>query len=129
MHANTIRVYTILMPEFYEALAEYNARAEEPLYFIQGVYNNEEDISNISDAYGEDGKIANDWIEMCKTIVDVVHGNAVIEPVPGNASGTYTSDVSQYLMGWILGRNHLGKRGGCADTACKRSVFGGKACA
>ncbi|MCI9136483.1 MAG: family 2 glycosyl transferase [Lachnospiraceae bacterium] len=103
MHANTIRVYTILMPEFYEALAEYNARAEEPLYFIQGVYNNEEDISNISDAYGEDGKIANDWIEMCKTIVDVVHGNAVIEPVPGNASGTYTSDVSQYLMGWILG--------------------------
>ncbi|MCI8484144.1 MAG: family 2 glycosyl transferase [Lachnospiraceae bacterium] len=103
MHADTIRVYTVLMPEFYEALAEYNAAAENPLYFIQGVYNNEEDISNICDAYGEDSKITKDWIAMCETIVDVVHGNAVIDPVPGNASGTYTADVSQYLLGWILG--------------------------
>lgn len=103
MHADMIRVYTILMPEFYEALAEYNAGAEKPLYFMQGVYNNEEDISNICDAYGENEKIARDWVEMCRTIVDVVHGNAVIDPVPGNASGTYTADVSQYLCGWILG--------------------------
>lgn len=103
MHADTIRVYTVLMPEFYEALAEYNAGAEKPLYFIQGVYNNEEDISNICDAYGEDSKITKDWTAMCETIVDVVHGNAVIDPVPGNASGTYTADVSQYLLGWILG--------------------------
>ncbi len=103
MHANLIRVYTILMPEFYEALAAYNASAKEPLYFMQGVYNNEEDISNLLDAYAEDGKIAGDWVEMCRTIVDVVHGNADIEPIPGNASGTYTADVSSYLCGWILG--------------------------
>ncbi len=103
MHADTIRVYTILMPEFYQALAKYNQRAASPLYFIQGVYNNEEDISSLQDAYAEESKIAEDWTAMCQTIVDVVHGNAVIEPEAGNAGGTYTADVSQYLCGWILG--------------------------
>ncbi len=103
MHANVIRVYSILMPEFYEALAAYNASAKQPLYFMQGVYNNEEDISNLCDAYAKNGKIARDWVEMCQTIVDVVHGNAEIKPEAGNASGTYTADVSQYLCGWILG--------------------------
>ncbi len=103
MHADTIRVYTILMPEFYHALATYNKTAESPLYFMQGVYNNEEDISRLLDAYAEEGKIAEDWTAMCRTIVDVVHGNAVIEPAAGNAGGKYTADVSQYLCGWILG--------------------------
>ncbi len=103
MHADTIRVYTILMPEFYQALAEYNQTASKPLYFMQGVYNNEEDISRLGDAFDEEGKIAGDWVQMCQTIVDVVHGNAEIEPLPGNASGSYTADVSQYLSGWILG--------------------------
>lgn len=103
MHADTIRVYTVLMPEFYEALAEYNASAKEPLYFMQGVYNNEEDIIEIGDAFAQDGKISKDWVDMCQKIVDVVHGNITIEPVAGNASGNYTADVSQYLKGWILG--------------------------
>ncbi|MCI8372296.1 MAG: family 2 glycosyl transferase [Lachnospiraceae bacterium] len=103
MHADTIRVYTMLMPEFYQALAEYNASAASPLYFMQGVYNNEEDISNLNDAFAEDGKIVNDWMSMCEQIVDVVHGNAIIEQESGNAGGTYTADVSQYLSGWILG--------------------------
>ena len=103
MHANVIRVYTILMPEFYEALSEYNKTAETPLYFMQGVYNNEEDIATIKDAYGEHDKIARDWISMCRTIVDVVHGNADIPLEPGNAGGIYKADVSSYLLGWILG--------------------------
>ncbi len=103
MHANVIRVYTILMPEFYEALAEFNAAALEPLYFMQGVYNNEEDISNLCDAYAEDGKIAKDWVSLCRTIVDVVHGNAELEAEAGQAGGLYTADVSEYLCGWILG--------------------------
>lgn len=103
MHADVIRVYTILMPEFYEALAEYNATAEKPLYFIQGVYNNEQDMVELADAYAQDGKIYNDWLAMCRTIVDIVHGNSTIEQVAGNAYGVYDDDVSQYLLGWILG--------------------------
>lgn len=103
MHADTIRVYTILMPEFYEALAEYNASAKDPLYFMQGVYNNEDDINELGDAFGGNGRIADDWVGMCQTIVDVIHGNITIEERSGNASGTYTADVSQYLKGWILG--------------------------
>lgn len=103
MHADVIRVYTILMPEFYEALAEYNASAKTPLYFMQGVYNNEQDVSELADAYAEDDKIYNDWLAMCRTIVDVVHGNATLKQTAGNASGDYKADVSQYLMGWILG--------------------------
>ena len=37
-------------------------------------------------------------------MVDVIHGNAVIEPKPGHASGTYSSDISKYVLGIILGR-------------------------
>lgn len=32
MHANTIRVYTVMMPAFYEALYYYNTTHEEKLY-------------------------------------------------------------------------------------------------
>ena len=36
-------------------------------------------------------------------MVDVIHGNAVIAEQAGEASGTYTVDVSRWLVGWIIG--------------------------
>ncbi len=38
MHANTIRIYTIHPPEFYEALYQYNLTAEEPIYVFHGIW-------------------------------------------------------------------------------------------
>ncbi|NMR85642.1 family 2 glycosyl transferase, partial [Vibrio parahaemolyticus] len=76
MNANTIRVYTILMPEFYEAFLEFNKGRDKPLYLIHGLWINEEDISNYMDAFNP--KLKNETIDEAKTLVDVINGNANI---------------------------------------------------
>ena len=103
MNANTIRVYTAQMPVFYQTLLEYNSTAENPLYLIQGVYLNEADIAELQDAFAMDGKIKNDFYADIQNIVDIIHGNAVIEKLPGHAGGTYTADISNYVCAYILG--------------------------
>lgn len=107
MSANTIRVYTIQRPQFYNALYDFNQKAEkngkQPIYIIQGVWVNENDIATINDAYGNNGKILNDEISTGKSTVDVLHGNCYLPVNKGYADGTYTSDVSKYVIGWILG--------------------------
>ncbi len=103
MGADVVRVYTILPPDFYFALKQFNEGREKPLYFMQGVYNNEDDAVRLQDVFAEDGKMEKDWVRMCILIVDVVHGNADIERVPGNAGGIYSADVSPWLCGWIHG--------------------------
>lgn len=109
MNADVIRVYTTLMPAFYDALYEYNSTAEKPMYIMQGVWINEEHIKITNDAFadGMDGtklfNIRKDFISDAMNLVDVIHGNAVLPETPGFASGTYTRDVSRYVIGWILG--------------------------
>lgn len=103
MNVDVIRVYTTLMPAFYEALYEFNEGAESPLYLIQGVWVNEEDTFEIADAYGEGKKIYKDFVKDATDLVDVIHGNAKLPERAGFASGTYTKDVSEYVIGWILG--------------------------
>lgn len=101
MNANTIRVYTILKPAFYDALYEYNRKSAKPIYLMQGVWINEDDIANLKNAYNP--KIIDGFKSDIKKTIDVLHGKAVISPEPGNASGIYTKDISPYVNGWILG--------------------------
>ncbi|MDF2557045.1 MAG: hypothetical protein K0R71_873 [Bacillales bacterium] len=101
MNANTIRVYTILKPDFYEALYEYNESAKKPLYFFQGIWVNEEDVNTIKDAHDE--RILGVFKTDAATIVDIIHGNKKLSDKPGHASGVYNKDVSNYLLGWIEG--------------------------
>ena len=107
MNANTIRVYTTLRPQFYNALLDFNQAAEQdgkdPIYLIHGVWVNENDIMTIEDAFGEESKILKNTIKDGKAIVDIIHGDHYLPVDKGNADGTYTSDVSQYVIGWILG--------------------------
>lgn len=103
MNADVIRVYTALMPEFYEALFEFNQTVDKPIYIMHGVWVNETDVSEIQDAYGEQNKIKTAFINDAIDLVDILHGNMTLEERPGYASGTYTADVSQYVIGWILG--------------------------
>lgn len=107
MNANTIRVYTTLRPQFYNALYDFNQAQEqdgrEPIYVIHGVWVDENDVVTIEDAFGEDGKIINGVIEGGKDIVDIIHGNKYLPVSKGHADGTYTTDISQYVIGWILG--------------------------
>jgi len=103
MHAEVIRVYTTLDPAFYNALYEFNRTAEQPLYLMQGVWINEEDIATLQDAFAEDEKIKQDFVADAKNLVDIFHGNAVLPEKPGFASGEYTKDISPYVIGWIMG--------------------------
>lgn len=103
MNAEVIRLYTTLEPAFYDALYEFNRKAEQPLYLMQGVWINEDDIAALQDAYAEDGKIKQDFIADAKDLVDIFHGNAVLPEKSGFASGKYTKDISPYVIGWIMG--------------------------
>jgi len=101
MNANTIRVYTILGPDFYEALYEYNMFATRPLYVFHGVWN-DEDIS-VEHPNGYDPEVTADFENEIRDLIDVLHGNKTIAQRYGHASGTYIWDVSPYIIGYILG--------------------------
>lgn len=101
MNANTIRVYTLHPPAFYEALLEYNRTADKPLYVMHGVWVNEEHLLTTSDAI--DPLNTDAFKEEIKRIVDVVHGAAEVPKQPGHAGGRYSADISPYMLGWMLG--------------------------
>jgi hypothetical protein len=101
MHANTIRVYTLHPPEFYQALYEYNQSAKEPLYLIHGSWVNEDVLKEQQDAYSDEVK-ADAQLEI-KNMIDIIHGNANLPERTGHASGKYKYDVSKYVLGFMLG--------------------------
>ncbi len=103
MNADVIRVYTTMKPAFYDALYEFNRSSKKPLYLMQGVWINENDIGRLNDAYAENGKIKTNFIEDGKNLVDIIHGKAKLPIRQGFASGIYKSDVSPYVIGWIYG--------------------------
>ena len=101
MNANTIRVYTILAPAFYEALFEYNMFSNKPLYVFHGVWNNEVAVSQWQNAYHPD--ITDEFKSEIANLIDLLHGKKTIAPRHGHASGSYIWDVSPYVAGYILG--------------------------
>ncbi len=103
LHANAIRVYVPQMPAFYDALLSYNQTANQPLYLFQGIYMNEELIVQYLDAYCDNGALIDMFHRDLGNTIDMVHGNAVVEKLPGNAGGVYTSDVSNYVIGYLPG--------------------------
>ena len=103
MNAEVIRVYTTQKPEFYDALHEFNHTAKKPLYLLQGVYMREESIRILEDAHSKHSQIMREFIADAQELVDVLHGNAKLPEQPGRPSGEYKSDISDYVIGWILG--------------------------
>lgn len=101
LNVNSIRIYTLLSPDFYEALYEHNKNSIKPLYVFHGVWVNEEKVSKYEDAYNPDLK--EDFTNEIKQIIDVIHGNADIPVKKGHAGGKYSFDISNYVIGWILG--------------------------
>lgn len=99
MNANTIRVYTVLSPAFYDAFYEFNESSEHKLYLFQGVWFDEYKLAKTSDAYDTMELVKNDL----KNLVNIIHGNATVNANPGHASGIYTHDISKYVAGWLLG--------------------------
>ena len=100
MHANTLRLYTILPPVFYRALRGWNlSHPDRPLWLIHGVWAELPPAHN----FGQPSWEAAFQREM-RSVVDVVHGSSTISPLPGHAAGHYDADVSRWVLGYILGR-------------------------
>lgn len=101
LNANVIRVYIPQSPAFYQALYEYNRSSSRPLYLLQGVYVDENEVQNYQDAYAGDLRAL--FEQDIRDAADMIHGNADIPQQTGRAWGRYRYDVSEYVVGWILG--------------------------
>jgi hypothetical protein len=101
MNANVIRVYTVQPPGFYEALYNYNQRSIKPLYLLHGVWMRDDTFHSYPSVFQD--VVSEEFMESMRTVVDVVHGNVEIEPRPGYAHGKFRSDVSDHLMGYVIG--------------------------
>ena len=103
--ANTIRVYTILHDDFYNAFYAYNTAreeiGEEPLWLIHGVWVNDYVQFSHRDAYDDD--FLQTFLDDCTTLVDILHGKRNLALGRGLGSGSYRKDVSSWVIGYILG--------------------------
>jgi len=98
---NTIRIYTLHFPRFYEALRNYNlANPQYPILVLHGVWLEEEfpgydgNLFDLTDAFDQ---------EMQEN-VRAVHGDVTIPQRFGKAYGTYNADISPWVIGYIIGR-------------------------
>ncbi|MBB6729960.1 hypothetical protein [Cohnella zeiphila] len=102
MGANVIRIYTRHEPVFYESLVEYNRKhADDPLYFIQGIWSPEEELISKQDAYDSD--IESAFRQEIENDVKAVYGDVTLPEAQGQASGTYKANAGPYLLGWSVG--------------------------
>jgi len=99
--ANTIRVYTILQEDFYNAFYEYNKDRAEPLYLIHGVWINDYLFNSHCDAYDEElfGALQKD----CQSVVDIIHGKKSLALGKNTGGGSFRKDISPWVLGYIIG--------------------------
>ncbi|MGB4658402.1 MAG: hypothetical protein WBI07_04425 [Mobilitalea sp.] len=101
MNANTIRIYTLLPPEFYTALDYYNlTHPDQLLWLFQEIWPEEEpaDLNYLNVEYEKAYK------KEIENVINAVHGTARIDERVGRAYGIYTADISEYIIGYLVGR-------------------------
>jgi hypothetical protein len=99
-HANTVRVYTILPPEFYRALRGWNdAHPDSVVWLVHGVWTELPEDGGFDAPGFEHG-----FQQEMRRVVDVVHGHADLPARPGHASGRYDADVSPWTLAYVIGR-------------------------
>jgi len=100
MHANALRLYTILPPEFYRALRAHNlTHPGAELYLVHGVWTELPPRNDFSDAAFNAG-----FADEIRRVVDLLHGAAEFAAQPGHAGGRYDADVSKWTIAYVLGR-------------------------
>jgi len=101
---NVVRVYTLHMDFFYDAVYDFNTSREQnglsPLYITQGIWLDEN--SPAVDLY----TVTTDFNTNINEVVNAVHGNITLDYVgrPGKGYGTYTSNIEKWVLAWIIGR-------------------------
>lgn len=98
MNANTVRLYTLLPPAFYQALRAYNDTASSPLWLVQEVWVHDE-AENLYDPATK-----REFEQDLVNVIDVLHGQADVGCRRGHYCGIYTADVSRYVLALAVGR-------------------------
>ncbi|MDD6739512.1 MAG: hypothetical protein PUD96_05810 [Coriobacteriaceae bacterium] len=102
MGANTLRVYILQNSAFYQAFYEYNSlHADDPLYLLHGVWLDDYVLNSHSSAF--DPEFIDSFKEDCRTVVDAIHGQRALVLGRKDGTGSYTRDVSAWVIGYILG--------------------------
>ena len=101
MGANCVRVYTLLQDDFYDAVWEFNHDNPDPLYIIHGVWIDDYVLYSHRDAYSKD--FLNEFLKDSRILVDMIHGNKRFSLGEDLGSGSYTKDISPWVLGYILG--------------------------
>jgi hypothetical protein len=101
MNANSIRMYTLLPPAFYNALEYYNkTHPNGVIWLMQEIWpeENPKDHNYLIKEY------VDSYFSEINNVIDAVHGKANIPERKGRAFGIYTKDVSKYVLGYLVGR-------------------------
>lgn len=98
---NVVRIYTLHYPRFYEELNAFNeANPKKPLYVFQGIW-----LEGSLPDYNDDLHFLTDTFDLqIREAIDCIHGNRSIEHRYGKAYGEYQTDVSEWILGYIIGR-------------------------
>jgi hypothetical protein len=101
---NSLRIYTLHPPVFYEKLAEYNQRnPSKPLLLFQGVWL--EEVEDGSDPASFDlTNRATAFKNEIHEVLNCIHGRNDIPLRSGKSYGRYLTDVSRWTAGYIIGR-------------------------
>ena len=103
MNANTVRVFSIMPPQFYKALYDYNQKQDKTLYLIQGIWFNENYMYEPGDCFDKDGVVLGNFERRIKNTVDIIHGNGSEISYSDKDSEKYIYDLSNCTLGYILG--------------------------
>lgn len=101
LNANTVRLYTLLDPAFYNVLAEYNSEpGNETIWLIQEIWPHDD----VPDLNFYDADYLEAYLAEIELVIDAMRGNADIPNRPYRAYGNYSVDVSPYLLAVLIGR-------------------------
>jgi len=100
LNINTLRVYTLLPPVFYEALHDYNEKSESPIYLLQEIWPEEypEEHNYLGEEYNKT------YRREIEYAVHAIHGNINIPKRQYRSYGLYKHDISEYVIGYLVGR-------------------------
>jgi hypothetical protein len=103
MGFNSIRIYTLHPPVFYQKLANYNElHPDKPIYLFQGIWLEEVASETVSEYNLYDR--ASQFETEIESVIRSVHGDLNIPKRIGKAYGNYKTDMSRWIMGYVIGR-------------------------
>ncbi len=101
MNLNTIRLYTLMDPSFYQVFKEYNEDPNTPtLRLIQEIWPDD----FVPECNFHNEKYKSNYKSEVQNVIDALHGNLEQLGRKNRAYGNYTADVSPYVLGVLIGR-------------------------